>query len=135
MSPETVPDRWITLLEAVSASPVRRSVKPVGLPPDTAAPLLDAARAAAGQIPALAPLLGLPMPPPPGANRRPPKPPPPPPPTPPASPAPAAEAPPVAAPPAEAPPAEAPPAEAPPDPAAEAPPVEPTEEAADTLSH
>jgi hypothetical protein len=89
MAPDTAADRWVTLLEAVSASPVRRSVKPVGLPPDPPSPLLDAARAAAGQIPALAPLLGLPMPPPPGANRRPakPKPPPPPPPAPQPSPA------------------------------------------------
>ena len=89
MSPETVAERWVTLIEAVSASPVRRSVKPVGLPADAPASLTDAAKAAAGQIPALASLLGLPMPPPPGAARKPaPKPVPPPPPPPPAPPAP-----------------------------------------------
>ncbi|MBV9934612.1 MAG: hypothetical protein JO367_09960 [Actinobacteria bacterium] len=87
MSPETVADRWVTLIDAVSASPVRRSVKPVGLPADAPASLTDAAKAAAGQIPALASLLGLPMPPPPGAARKPPpkpgaKPTPPPPPPP-----------------------------------------------------
>jgi hypothetical protein len=83
MSAQTTADRWVAVLEAVSASPVRRSVKPTGLPADAPAPLLEAARNAAGQVPALAPLLGLPMPPPPGANRRPAKPPPPPPPPPP----------------------------------------------------
>ncbi|MBV9664430.1 MAG: hypothetical protein JOZ37_10730, partial [Actinobacteria bacterium] len=77
----------VTLIDAVSASPVRRSVKPVGLPADAPASLTDAAKAAAGQIPALASLLGLPMPPPPGAARKPPpkpgaKPTPPPPPPP-----------------------------------------------------
>ena len=87
MAPDTVADRWVTMIEAVSASPVRRSVKPVGLPADAPATLTDAAKAAAGQIPALASLLGLPMPPPPGAARKPapkPVPPPPPPPAPPA---------------------------------------------------
>lgn len=91
MSPETVADRWATLIDAVGGSPVRRSVKPVGLPADAPVSLTDAAKAAAGQIPALAPLLGLPMPPPPGAARKPPPrpsaplPPPPPPPAPPAA--------------------------------------------------
>ena len=84
MSPDTVADRWITMIDAVSASPVRRSVKPVGLPADAPASLAEAAKAAAGQIPALAPLLGLKMPPPPGGGRKvPPKPTPPPPPPPP----------------------------------------------------
>jgi hypothetical protein len=94
MSPDTVADRWVTMIEAVSASPVRRSVKPVGLPADAPASLTDAAKAAAGQIPALASLLGLPMPPPPGAARKPapkPVPPPPPPPSPPPPPAAAEE--------------------------------------------
>jgi hypothetical protein len=89
MSPDTVADRWITMIDAVSASPVRRSVKPVGLPADAPASLAEAAKAAAGQIPALAPLLGLKMPPPPGARKVPPKPSPPPPPPPPPAEAPA----------------------------------------------
>lgn len=103
MAPEASTERWTTLLEAVAASPVRRSVKPVGLPPEPSAELLEAARKAAGRIPALAPMLGIPMPPPPGPakaapTRRPPKPkpaasaPPPVPTTPPSPPAPPAPA-------------------------------------------
>lgn len=72
MSPESSRERWMTLLEAVAASPVRRLVKPTGLPPDPGDELLAAAKAAAGRIPALAPLLGIEMPPPPRAPRRPP---------------------------------------------------------------
>ena len=77
MAPDASAERWTTLLEAVSASPVRRTVKPAGLPPEPGAALLEAAKQAAGRIPALAPMLGIPMPPPPGpakAPRRPPKP-------------------------------------------------------------
>ncbi|MDQ1373375.1 MAG: hypothetical protein QOJ09_713 [Actinomycetota bacterium] len=78
MAPDASAERWTTLLEAVAASPIRRSVKPVGLPPDAGEELLGAARKAAGRIPALAPMLGIPMPPPPGPAkgqaRRPPKP-------------------------------------------------------------
>lgn len=78
MAPDASAERWATLLEAVSASPVRRTVKPAGFPPDPGADLLEAAKKAAGRIPALAPMLGIPMPPPPGPARpprRPPKPP------------------------------------------------------------
>jgi hypothetical protein len=66
LNAETPPDRWIALLEASSASPVRRMIKPVGLPTGDAASVRQAASAAAGKIPALASLLGLSMPPPPG---------------------------------------------------------------------
>jgi len=65
MGPETAPDRWITLLDAVAGSPVRRSVEPVGLPPEPGEALLTAAKQAAGRIPALAKQLGVTMPPPP----------------------------------------------------------------------
>jgi len=58
-------DRWLALLEAAAASPVRRSVKPAGLPDDPSGAVRRAAILVAGRIPALAPLLGLPMPPPP----------------------------------------------------------------------
>ncbi len=61
-------DMWASLLEAALASPVKRNVKPVGIPPDNA-DLVVAARHAAGQMPALARLLGLPIPPPPGPRR------------------------------------------------------------------
>jgi hypothetical protein len=47
----------------VIQSPVRRTVKPVGIPDDEVAK--QAARHAAGMVPALAKLLGLRIPPPP----------------------------------------------------------------------
>ncbi|MDA8295678.1 MAG: hypothetical protein M0004_03640 [Actinomycetota bacterium] len=72
LNPSASVDRWIALLEAALLSPVRRLVKPVGLPvedPQNAAH--QAAAAAAGRIPALATLLGLAMPPPPRPVARP----------------------------------------------------------------
>lgn len=79
MAPDTSPERWATLLDAVVESPVRRSVKPAGLPAEAGEELLHAARQACGRVPALAGLLGIDMPPPPGPPRprssRPPPPP------------------------------------------------------------
>ena len=94
LSPESAPDRWAALLEAVVASPVRTTVKPVGLPEQPGEALLNAAKQAAGRIPALAQLLGLALPPPPMATKKggPPRPRPVPPPPRPQSPAPRAEA-------------------------------------------
>ena len=69
MAADTPVDRWAALLEAVAASPVRRSVKPAALPADAPEALLQAAKQAAGRVPALAPLLGIDMPPPPGPLR------------------------------------------------------------------
>jgi hypothetical protein len=69
LAPDTPADRWSALLEAVALSPVRRNVKPVGLPEDAPEDLLQAARQSSGRIPALASLLGIPMPPPPGPLR------------------------------------------------------------------
>jgi hypothetical protein len=60
---------WIDLLDAVVKSPVRRTVKPAGLPPNATPELLTAARHASGLVPELARLLGLPIPPPPGPRR------------------------------------------------------------------
>ena len=105
MTSDVVPERWATMLDAVAASPVRRSVKPVALPSEPGDELLKAARAAAGRVPALAAMLGIEMPPPPGPPRsgrgprrpRPPKPPAPATPTP--APAPEAETAPPAPPP------------------------------------
>jgi hypothetical protein len=97
MSPDTAPDRWAALLEAVADSPVRRSVKPAGLPPEPGEALLHLARQTSGKVPALAALLGIDMPPPPGPPRalRPPRPPRPPKPKPkPTAPSPAPVAPP-----------------------------------------
>jgi len=75
MGPETPPDRWTALLAAVLESPVRRSVKPAGLPAAADEALVASARQASGRIPALAALLGLQMPPPPGPPRPPARPP------------------------------------------------------------
>ncbi|HMC41818.1 MAG TPA: hypothetical protein VKI20_02320 [Acidimicrobiales bacterium] len=69
MAPDTPPDRWIAVLDAVGASPVRRLVKPAGLPGDPGDDLLKAAKQACGRVPALAALLGIDMPPPPGPPR------------------------------------------------------------------
>jgi hypothetical protein len=78
MAPDTSTERWTTLLGAVADSPVRRMVKPHGLPRDPADSVVQAARQASGRIPALAGLLGIQMPPPPGPPRphspRPPRP-------------------------------------------------------------
>ncbi len=69
MAPTMSEASWIDLLDAVIKSPVRRTVKPAGLPPDASPELLTAARHAAGLVPELARLLGLPIPPPPGPRR------------------------------------------------------------------
>ncbi|MGH9124682.1 MAG: hypothetical protein ACRDZ8_08135 [Acidimicrobiales bacterium] len=72
MSPDTPAERWAAMLEAVAASPVRRQVKPLGLPNDAKEPLLQAARQQSARVPALAPMLGITIPPPPGPIRPPP---------------------------------------------------------------
>ena len=69
MAPDAPADRWQALLEAVIDSPVRRSVKPAGLPTEAPEQLLQVARQASGKVPALAALLGISMPPPPGPPR------------------------------------------------------------------
>jgi len=69
MAPGLPDDQWLALLEAVVASPVRRTVKPVGLPVAAGDELRVATRRAAGLVPELARLLGLPIPPPPGPRR------------------------------------------------------------------
>jgi hypothetical protein len=78
-------DQWLAVLEAVIESPVRRTVKPAGLPANPNPELLATARKHCGQVPGLAPLLGIRVPPPPGPvgpsvplkapPRRPPRPP------------------------------------------------------------
>jgi G:T/U-mismatch repair DNA glycosylase len=69
LSPSTPPDKWLALLQAVVESPVRRTVKPEGFPPNPSPELLETARQQCGRVPALAPLLGLSVPPPPGPAR------------------------------------------------------------------
>jgi hypothetical protein len=63
MTADVPPEEWMKMLDAVVLSPVRRTVKPVGIPADEVA--RQAARHAAGSVPALAKLLGLRIPPPP----------------------------------------------------------------------
>ncbi len=63
MTPETPPREWMAMLDAVCDTPIRRNVKPVGIPAET--DVETAARNAAGLVPALAKLLGLRIPPPP----------------------------------------------------------------------
>jgi len=63
LTAELAPEEWLTLLEAVVESPVRRTVKPAGIPP--LPEVHEAARHAAGSVPELAKLLGLRIPPPP----------------------------------------------------------------------
>ena len=69
MSAETPPAEWLALLEVVVESPVRRTVKPTGLPVPADEALLAAARKASGYVPELARLMGIPIPPPPGPRR------------------------------------------------------------------
>ena len=63
MTADLPPEEWMKMLDAVVLSPVRRTVKPAGIPADEVA--RQAARHAAGSVPALAKLLGLKIPPPP----------------------------------------------------------------------
>ncbi len=65
MASDTPPDRWLALIDAVAASPVRRSVKPAGLPAEPTPELRRAAHQQSGRIPALASMLGVAIPPPP----------------------------------------------------------------------
>jgi hypothetical protein len=69
MASDTAPDAWMALLDVVVESPVRRTVKPAGLPTGADETLLAAARKASGYVPELARLMGIPIPPPPGPRR------------------------------------------------------------------
>ncbi len=65
MTVETPPERWLALLEAATLSPLRRQIHPAGIPQDPSGEVGRKAREAAGRLPALAPMLGMSMPPPP----------------------------------------------------------------------
>jgi hypothetical protein len=69
LSATTPADQWLAVLDAVIESPVRRTVKPAGLPANPSPELLATARKHCGQVPGLAPLLGISVPPPPGPLR------------------------------------------------------------------
>ncbi|MFZ2056908.1 MAG: hypothetical protein WAV54_05830, partial [Acidimicrobiales bacterium] len=76
MSASTPVERWLAILDAAVSSPIRRQIHPAGLPEDASGEVVRKARVAAGSLPALAPMLGLSMPPPPKPLRptRPPRP-------------------------------------------------------------
>ncbi len=65
MTAATSPERWLALLDAAAESPLRRQIKPGGVPADETGEVLRRARLLAGRVPALARLLGMAMPPPP----------------------------------------------------------------------
>ena len=69
LGPDVAPDRWMAVLEAVTASPIRRTVRPAGLPSESPPELVQAARNAADRVPGVAALVGASAPP---AARRPP---------------------------------------------------------------
>ncbi len=69
LSPATPEAQWLAVLQAVVESPVRRTVRPEGLPANPSPELLETARQHCGRVPALAPLLGISVPPPPGPVR------------------------------------------------------------------
>ena len=64
MGPEAPPDRWLAVLDAVSVSPVRRAVKPAGLPSEPPEEFLATVKAHVQRVPALGPLVGVEPPPP-----------------------------------------------------------------------
>jgi hypothetical protein len=65
MSADATVDLWAALLDAAAASPVRRAIKPAGLPENSPPDLKRAAHQQSGSIPALVKLLGVSIPPPP----------------------------------------------------------------------
>jgi len=71
MTASLEPAEWLALLEAVIESPMRRTVRPTGIPADESTQA--AARGAAGLVPELAKLLGLRIPPPPPRRMVPPR--------------------------------------------------------------
>ena len=79
LAPDTPPERWIAVLDAVASSPVRRTATPAGLPAEPGEDLLAAAKSLAPKVPAVAVLLGIEPAPspsrPPQQRRRPPAPP------------------------------------------------------------
>ena len=59
LAPDTTADRWAAVLEAVVASPVRRTITPKGLPAEPGEALSRALHLAAPRIPALGALMGI----------------------------------------------------------------------------
>ncbi len=65
MTADTPPERWLSVMDALSESPIRRQVKPVALPDGATPEQLDIVKQASSRIPALTEMLGISMPPPP----------------------------------------------------------------------
>ncbi|ACU53869.1 hypothetical protein Afer_0924 [Acidimicrobium ferrooxidans DSM 10331] len=63
--PDTPPERWMVLIDAIANSPIRRAVTATGLPEAAPAELVELAKEQAGRIPSLGRLLGVTMPAPP----------------------------------------------------------------------
>jgi hypothetical protein len=59
LNAEATPDRWAVVLDALSFSPVRTSVKPVSIPETKPEELLVAVRKSAARLPAIATLFGV----------------------------------------------------------------------------
>ncbi len=63
LAADVAPDRWGTVLDAVAYAPVRRDVKPAGVPAEPTDELRDLARKHATRVPAAAEALGVEPPP------------------------------------------------------------------------
>ena len=70
LSPSASSDHFAAMLAALETSPVRKTVKPRGLPEHPTPELLSLAQQMSGRIPGLAELLGIKMPPPPRSRRK-----------------------------------------------------------------
>ncbi len=70
LAPDAPSDRWLALLEAGASSPVRRTIRPAGLPAEASPEVKQAAYQQSGRIPALAAMLGVSIPPPPTPSAR-----------------------------------------------------------------
>ena len=62
MTPDTAPDRWGTVMDAVAYSPVRQQVKPVGIPNNVNDELRSTAKKLSKRVPHIANLLIAPAP-------------------------------------------------------------------------
>jgi hypothetical protein len=74
LNAEAPADRWLAVLDAVSVSPVRRSITPAGLPPEPGDDFIKTLTIQLPRVPGLGPLLGMKPPKAPGPPPRPPKP-------------------------------------------------------------
>ncbi len=59
MTADTAPERWATVLDALAFSPVRNAVTPESLPTEPNETILEAVKAVADRVPAIAELFGI----------------------------------------------------------------------------